>query len=431
MKWPFNRKAEPADRVEPQFQNASPENPSTSLSSPATWLSTAFGGVPSMAGPSVSEASSIRSTTVFRCVSIIAGLIASLPLSVYEDQQDGRRTAKNHRLYPLLHDAPNALMGSFIWRELITADLMLGGNHYSLIGVDNANRIIDFMPFPRQMVQPYRKNGRTRYQFTVAGEDASRNQVIDVDQEDVIHVPGLGFDGLKGISPINVVGRQPVGLDLALAEYVARMHSNGVRSSGILELPSKIDKDGLDRLRAQFESMYAGNSNVGKTMFVDKDSKYTSISLSPEDAQTLDSRRFQVADICRIFGVPPHMVGETEKSTSWGTGIEQQSLSFLRFTLEPWLKRIEDELQRKLFAGTRFYCEFDRDALLAMDSAARTASFGGGIQNGYLQPAEVRRKLNLPFIKGSDRLFIQTAMQPLDTAGQQPSTPATPETPYA
>jgi HK97 family phage portal protein len=413
--WPFKRSNEPATRAEPNFKNASPENPSTNLADPASWLVDMFGGGRTHAGPEVGERSAIRSTTVFRCVSLVSGIIASLPLPMYERTKDGRREAYENRLYPLLHDTPNDLMGSFVWRELMMSDLLMGGNHYSLIERDNANRVVGFMPMIRQTVTPYRRDGLTRYRVQVDGGE------IDLDQSDVIHIPGLSFDGLRGLSPIGVVGRQSIGLDLAMAEFIGRMHANGAKPSGVLEVAANISPANFQRLKAQFEQENAGVANAGKTIFVDKDSKWTAVQLSPEDAQTLESRRYQVADICRIFGVPPHMVGETDKTTSWGTGIEQQSLGFLRFTLEPWLKRIEDEFHRKLFPGnSKFYAEFDRDALLAMDSAASAALFASGIQNGWMKPAEVRHLKNLPAADGADQLFINSTMQPIAMAGKKP-----------
>ncbi|MDB5618456.1 phage portal protein [Tardiphaga sp.] len=412
--WPFKRDNEPAAREEPSFQNASPENPSTNLADPAAWMVDLFGGGRTWAGPEVGERSAIRSTTVFRCVSLVAGIIASLPLPMYERTASGRREAYENRLYPLLHDAPNDLMGSFIWRELMITDLLLGGNHYSLIERDNANRIVGFMPMVRQAVTPYRLDGLTRYRVMIGGD------LLDLDQGDVIHVPGLGFDGLRGLSPIGVAGRQSIGLDLAMAEFIARMHANGAKPSGVLEVAANISPQNFSRLKAQFEQENAGIANAGKTIFVDKDSKWTAVQLSPEDAQTLESRRYQVTDICRLFGVPPHMVGETDKTTSWGSGIEQQSLGFLRFTLEPWLKRIEDEFHRKLFPGnSKFYAEFDRDALLAMDSTASAALFASGIQNGWMKPAEVRHLKNLPAADGADQLFINSTMTPISMAGKK------------
>lgn len=422
--WPFQRNAAPVQREEPTFKNASPENPSTSLSNPSAWLIDSFGGAQSYAGPMVTERSAIRSTTVFRCVSLISGLIAGLPLTVYEREKDGRRVADNHRLYPILHDQPNDLMGSFTWRELISVDLLLGGNHYSWIERDNANRVTGLLPIQRNAAIPYRYKGRTRYLVTLTQLDTGETaREIDIDQSDMLHIPGIGFNGLKGISPIADVGRQSVGLDLAIGETMSRLHSNGVRPSGTVKVDPGVSPEAFKRMRSEFNELYSGSSNAGKTIFLDKGSEFQQLSLSPEDAQTLESRRFQVTDICRLYGVPPHLVCETDSSTSWGTGIEQQSLGFLRFTLEPWLKRIEDEIQRKLFLGTRFYVEFDRDAILAMDAKTRAEMFSSGIQNGYIQPAEARRKMNLPFVPGSDRLLINSTLQPLDQAGKEPPQP--------
>lgn len=416
--WPFKPSNEPAaERAEPDFKNASPENPSTNLADPASWLVDLYGGGRTWAGPEVGERSAIRETTVWRCVSLISGIMASLPFPIYERTKAGRVEAYDHRLYPLFHDAPNDLMGSFTWRELIGCDLLLGGNHYSLIERDNANRVVGFMPMIRQACTPYRRDGLTRYRVMVNGGE------LDLDQSDVIHVPGLGFDGLRGLSPIGVAGRQSIGMSLAFAEFIGRMHANGAKPSGVLEVAANITPANFNRLKAQFEQENAGIANAGKTIFVDKDSKWTAVQLSPEDAQTLEHRRFQVSDICRLFGVPPHMVGETDRATSWGTGIEQQSLGFLRFTLEPWLKRIEDEFQRKLFAGTRFYAEFDRDALLAMDAKTQSEMFASGIQNGWMKPAEVRHLKNLPPAAGADQLFINSTMTPIALAGKKPKDP--------
>jgi HK97 family phage portal protein len=424
--WPFKHSSEMvAERAEPNFKNASPENPSTNLADPASWMVDLFGGGRTHAGPEVGERSAIRSTTVFRCVSLISGIFAALPLPIYERTKDGRVEAYTHRLYSLFHDAPNDLMGSFIWRELMMADLLLGGNHYSLIERDNANRVVGFMPMIRQAVFPFRRDGLTRYRVMVNGGE------LDLAQSEVLHVPGLGFDGLRGLSPIGVAGRQSIGLDLAMAEFIGRMHANGAKPSGVLEVAANITPANFQRLKAQFEQENSGVANAGKTIFVDKDSKWTAVQLSPEDAQTLESRRYQVTDICRLFGVPPHMVGETDKATSWGTGIEQQSLGFLRFTLEPWLKRVEDEFHRKLFAGTKFYVEFNRDALLAMDAKTQSEMFASGIQNGYIKPSEVRHIKNLPPADGADQLFINSTMQPLLLAGKKSTEPGSNGAPVA
>ncbi len=424
MAWPFaTALARRAERVEPRIKAMSPENPSTSLSNPDAWMVDWAGGGASFAGPMVSERSAMRSSTVYRCVSLVAGLIASLPLGVFERTKTGRETAINHRCYPLLHDEPNDLMGSFTWRELIGSDLLLGGNHYSLIERDNANRVVGFLPLQRQTVTPYRDNGLTKYRVTVD------TGTVVVEQADMIHVPGIGYDGLRGMSPIAIVGKQPIGLDLAMTEQAGRFHANGVVTSGAVEVPQAMNPDVFKRVKQQFTDRHSGLENVGKPIFLDGGSKWVPMSMTNADAQTLETHRFEVTQICRIFGVPPHMVGEVERTTSWGTGIEQQAIGFLRFTLEPWLKRIEDEFQRKLFSRTRYYSEFNRDALLAMDSAARSNMLNSAIQNGRMTPAEARQIDNLPFLPNSDRLFMPVNLAPIDNISAPP--PPSPDDPPA
>ena len=191
------------------------------------------------------------------------------------------------------------------------------------------------------------------------------NGQIEVPSGDMIHVLGPSFDGIKGMSVFASVARQSIGLGLAL-------------------------------------------------------------EISPADAQTLESRRFQVTDIARIFGVPPHLIGETDKSSSWGTGIEQMTLGFNTFTLAPWLRRIEQEFNRKIFSKGD-YCEFCVEGLLRGDSASRSAYYASAIQNGWMTPNEARRKENMPDEKGGDRLFIQTNLQPVEMAGKEPAQNADPQ----
>ena len=423
--WPFEQKQR-VERVEPTFdvRAASPENPTTSLSNPADWLVSVMGGGPTQAGPVVNEQSAIRSTTVFRCVSLLAGLIAWLPMMVYHRSPSGRKVADSHRLYPLLHDSPSDLMSGFIWRELMAVDLLLGGNHYSLIEYDGAARVVGFIAVPRNAVRVEKIKGRLRYFVTYS------DGVEDYDQSDMLHVPGLGFDGIRGISPIAAVSRQAIGLSLAMEEFAGRMHSNGARPSGVVKGSEGLGKDvqAFRRLKAEFEAAYAGLSNAGKTIFLDKGMDWTPMQISPQDAETLESRRFQISDIARAFGVPPHMVGETDKSTSWGSGIEQMTIGFLTFSLAPWLSRIEGELNRKLFSGSPYYAEFNRDALLALDSAAQAALFASAIQNGWMKPSEVRRLKNLPAETGADRLFIQSNLTPIAQAGTAPAKAPAPTT---
>jgi HK97 family phage portal protein len=420
MAWPFSRS--PKERIAPTLRNASLENPSTSLSDPAAWLFESFGAAPSFAGPSVSETSAMRFSAVFACVSLKAGLIGELPLKVYKKTATGREDASDHRLYPLLHDEPNDLMSSYIWKELMGMNVLLAGNHYSIIEYDQAARIIGFMPVLPRSVLVERVSGRNRYTFSFV------DGPLVLDQEDVLHVPGIGFDGLKGISPIAWAGRQPIGIGLAMEEATGRMHSNGMRPSVAITLPPKLDKPAMLRMKAEIDGLYTGVTNHGRPIYLDNGASIEPMQITPEDAQTLESRRFQVSDICRIFGVPPHMIGETDKTTSWGTGIEQQTIGFLKFSLAKDLSRIEGELNRKLFKAP-YYCEFDREALAAMDAETQAALFASAINNAGMTPNEVRRKRNLPDQPGGDELYIQSATIPLSKAGQIAPSPAKPAPP--
>lgn len=410
------------DRVTPTLRAASLENPSTSISNPAAWLTEALGGGFSFAGTSVSETTAMRSTAVFRCVALKSGVIASLPLQVFARTKAGREAANDHPVASLLQGDPNDLMSAFIWKEFIVSNLMLAGNHLSVLERNNAAEVIGLLPVPWQQVTVERVNGRNRYAIRVSGG----REVLD--QEDVLHVPGIGFDGVQGISPIQWAGRQPIGTAFALEEFVGRMHANSARPSGILEVPKGIKDEGLLRITAEFAAMAAGLRNSGTVIPVDAGSKFTPMQLTLADAQTLESRRFQVADIARLFGVPPHMIGETDKTSSWGSGVEQQTIGFQIYNLEPELSRIEGELNRKLFTAP-YYCEFNREALAAMDAKTLAELYASAVNNAGMTPNEIRRKRNLPDLPGGDDLYIQGATVPLRLAGaaKTDNTPSSPD----
>jgi len=408
--WPFTRRSAPAaERQEPNFL-ASLENPNVPINQES--LAIIIGGGPTMAGPHVNERSSMRNVDVFRCVSILSGLVASLELNVYERAPDGRKLAIGNRCFPLLHDAPNDFMSSFVWRELILVNLLLWGNHYSIIEYDNAGRIIGFLPLLPWQVEPYRKKGNIRYKIRL--NDGSE----DVDHEDMIHVPGLGFDGLQGLSVISAVGRQAIGTSLAMDEYTARLHSNGVRPSGIGTVKEGMSPASFRRMREQFETQYGGVGNAGRTLWVDSGTTWIPTQLSPVDAETLATRRHSTGQICNIFGVPAMLLNENADMTAWGAGIEQIMLGFQMTTINPWLRRIEAEVNRKLFSGSNLYAEFDREGLIVMDAKAKSELFSKLVSSALMSPNEGRRKMNLPDDPAGNKLMIQGAMVPLDQAGQ-------------
>lgn len=391
-----------------RFSNASPENPSTSLSHPAAWLLD-YLGVSTDSGITITEHTAMRASAVYGCVTLIAKTVASLPLKVYRRKPNGDAVEVPDSVpYYLLHDEPNPAMTSCVWREYLTANILLGGNAYAVIGRDQANRVVDLFPVPWRMVTPARKNGRNSY--TVDLGDGTKEVY---DQADMLHVPGLGFDGLKGMSVVTYAARQAVGLALATESHGSRLFSNGARLGVVLKHPKSLSKDAQTRLATQFDQQHAGLPNAFKTMVLEEGLDVSNVSMTSEDAQFLDTRRFQVEDIARFFGVPPHMIGHTDKQTSWGTGVEQNTLGFLIFTIIPWLTRFEQEFNRKLFPRSPFYAQFKHQGLMRGDSKARADYYASGHQNGWLTTNEIRKAEDLPPVPGGDTLFVQTNLAPM------------------
>lgn len=422
--WPFRRNETPAAMLQydQKLLNASPENPSTNLADPASWLTDwASGGAPGAFGPNVSERTSMCSSAVYRCVALKSGAQAGIPLKIYKRTPDGREEAPNHRLWPMFQMAPypGRAMTSFIWRELWTINEHLWGNHVSIIRYDGAARIVGFEPVMPGDVEVYRLNNRNLYRCVIW--DSSFGPVAEGvtqriewhDQEDIIHIPGLGFNGVTGLSRIRSFARNAVSLDQLLLEQVGRIHENAAKPSGYVTVPPKISPAGFQRFKAQFEENNTGRYNAGKVVFGDKDTTYTAMQMSPEDLNTIAFRGYQVADISRFFGVPLHLLNQIDKSTSWGTGLSEQTLAFLIYTLDPDLCRIEAELNYKLFYGSDYYIEFDRDALMAMDPLKSAQVAQAEIASGVLLINERRRHKNRPAVANGDEPLINSTNVPL------------------
>lgn len=407
-----------------RIHNASPENPSTTLSNPASWLLESF-GISTDAGINVNERTAMRASAVYSCVTLLAKLIASLPLKVYRRKVNGDSIEVPDTIpYYLLHDEPNPAMTSSVWREYLMANILLGGNAYVAIGRDQANRVVDLFPVPWRAVTPLReKSGRNSYQVDLG--DGTKESF---DQSDMLHIPGLGFDGLKGMSVISYGARQAVGLALATEAHGSHLFGNGARLGVVLKHPKTLSGDAQTRLKQQFQQQHAGLSNAFKTMVLEEGLDVSNITMTSEDAQFLDTRRFQVEDIARFFGVPPHMIGHTDKQTSWGTGVEQQFLGFLITTLTFWITRFEQEFNRKLFPRSPFYAEFKHQGLMRGDSKARADYYASGHQNGWLTINEIRKFEGLPPMPGGDTLFVQTNLAPMKQLadGTVPGHPAKP-----
>lgn len=379
-----------------------------------------FGG--STAGKRVNERSAMQMTAVYSCVRILAEAVAGLPLHLYRYKEDGgKEKALDHPLYLLLHDEPNPEMSSFVFRETLMTHLLLWGNAYAQIIRNGKGEVIALYPLmPDRMTVDRDRDGKLYYEYTVSTDDTPtvKGTVVRLNSSDVLHIPGLGFDGLVGYSPI-AMAKNAIGMAIACEEYGAKFFANGAAPGGVLEHPGTIKDPG--RVRESWQSTFGGSGNANKIAVLEEGMKYTPIGISPEQAQFLETRKFQINEIARIFRVPPHMVGDLEKSSF--SNIEQQSLEFVKYTLEPWLVRWEQSIQRTLFSPEekkRYFAKFNVEGLLRGDYASRMSGYATARQNGWMSANDIRELENMdriPAEEGGDLYLINGNMLPLGNAG--------------
>ena len=378
-----------------------------------------FGGTTS--GNRVTEQSAMQMTAVYACVRILSEAIAGLPVHLYHYTETGsKEKAVGHPLYFLLHDEPNPEMTSFVFRETMMTHLLLYGNAYSQIIRNGKGEVIGLYPLmPNRMTVDRDDKGQIYYQYQVSDSDAPtmKEGTVNLKKEDVLHIPGLGFDGLVGYSPI-AMAKNAIGLSIATEEYGAKFFANGATPGGILEYPGTV-KD-PDRVRESWNKGFSGR-NSHKVAILEEGMKYTPISISPNEAQFLETRKFQIDEIARIFRVPPHMVGDLEKSSF--SNIEQQSLEFVKYTLEPWLMRWEQSINRALLSPNEkstYFVKFNVDGLLRGDYQSRMNGYATARQNGWMSANDIRELENLDLIPeedGGDLYLINGNMTKLADAG--------------
>lgn len=376
----------------------------------------------SSAGKNVNERSAMQMTAVYSCVRILAEAFAGLPLHLYRYKEDGgKERAIDNNLYHLLHDEPNKEMSSFIFRETLMTHLLLWGNAYAQIIRNGKGEVVALYPLmPNKMQVDRDENGELYYIYTRSSDEAKTMEGVTVylTPRDVLHIPGLGFDGLVGYSPI-AMAKNAIGLAIATEEYGAKFFANGAAPSGVLEHPGTI-KD-PSRLRENWNSTFGGSANSGKVAVLEEGMKYTPISISPEQAQFLETRKFQIDEIARIFRVPPHMVGDLEKSSF--SNIEQQSLEFVKYTLDPWVIRWEQSLSRALLnedEKRKYFFKFNLEGLLRGDYESRMSGYAVARQNGWMSANDIRELENMdkiPAEDGGDLYLINGNMLPLNKAG--------------
>lgn len=353
------------------------------------------------AGVSVTPESSLRYAAVLACVRVLAEGVAQLPLILYERQGRGRRKAEEHPLYDLLHVAPNSAMTSFEWREISMAHLALWGNAYAEIERNGAGRPVGIWPLmPWAMAVHVRKNGERWYEYKVNVTDP-----VVLRQDQVLHVPGFGYDGIEGKSLIRLA-REAVGLGIAAEQYGSAFFSNGARPSVVLEHPGVLSDEAYEKLKNSWRAEHEGLSNAQRMAILEEGMKLQTFGVPPEDAQFLETRRYQRTEIAAIYRVPPHMIGDLERATF--SNIEQQSLDFVIHTLQPWLVRIEQRLSTLLSEAERqrYYAKHLVAGLLRGDMASRYQSYSTGRQWGWLSANDVRELEDLNPVDDGD-IYLQ------------------------
>lgn len=374
-------------------------------------------------GKPVNERTAMQTTAVYACVRILAEAVASLPLHVYEYQDDGgKKLVHDHPLYYLLHDEPNPEMTSFVFRETLMSHLLIWGNAYAQIIRNGAGRVLGLYPLlPDKMEVQRDDKGNIYYVYSRNSDENPTFKEygnIKLKAEDVLHIPGLGFDGLIGYSPI-AMAKNAVGMTLACEEYGASFFANGANPGGVLEHPGVL-KD-PSKVRESWNSVYRGVSNAHKIAVLEEGMKYQQIGIPPEEAQFLETRKFQINEIARLYRIPPHMVGDLDKSSF--SNIEQQSLEFVKYTLDPWVIRWEQSLQRSLLLPGekgKYFIKLNVDGLLRGDYQSRMNGYAVGRQNGWFSANDIREMENMnpiPDEEGGNLYLINGAMTKLADAG--------------
>ncbi len=374
-------------------------------------------------GKPVNERTAMQTTAVYACVRILAEAVASLPLHVYEYQDDGgKKQVHDHPLYYLLHDEPNPEMTSFVFRETLMSHLLIWGNAYAQIIRDGTGRVLGLYPLlPDKMDVQRDDRGNIYYVYSRNSDENPMFKEygdIRLKAEEVLHIPGLGFDGLIGYSPI-AMAKNAVGMTLACEEYGASFFANGANPGGVLEHPGVL-KD-PSKVRESWNSVYRGVNNAHKIAVLEEGMKYQQIGIPPEEAQFLETRKFQINEIARLYRIPPHMVGDLDKSSF--SNIEQQSLEFVKYTLDPWVIRWEQSLQRSLLLPGekgKYFIKLNVDGLLRGDYQSRMNGYAVGRQNGWFSANDIREMENMnpiPDEQGGNLYLINGAMTKLEDAG--------------
>ncbi len=391
----------------------SPENPNTSISE---WIDS-LNSYSNSSGESVSENSSMGLPAFYRGVDLISSDVASLPLKVYTETNEIKTQAKAHPVYKLLHSKPSPYMNSFQFRKLMQVWALVHGNAYALIVWNHATaRPIELLPFDHSLVDCVLSNSELIYRFK------TNQGAIHVDQSNVLHVKGLGFDGIKGKGVIEMMAEM-LGQNIAAQKTTGSFYKKGMRLDGVVSTDNKLDKNGLKLLRQTWKETYGGATGE-RVAILDNGMKFNPISVTPEQAQFIESKKFGVVDVARALGVPPTLLFSLENATFKNAG--EMSQVYGKHYLRHWLVNWEAELNDKLFMEAEkenTYAEFNMEGLLRGDIQARSQFYKDGIAHGWFAPNDVRKKENMNGYEGGENYFIMANLQTVERAVQEGDLP--------
>lgn len=366
-------------------------------------------------GISVTDEKAMQISAVWTCVRLITETVGSLPLKVYqregEDMQDRKLAPFNNPLALLLNISPNRFMTPRQFREAMTCQLVLWGNAYAVIDWnDSRTRPLSVTPLKPEAMKVVRLDGGLTYHYQT-------NKGLHIfDESSILHIKGFGTDGVVGLSPLSFA-RQTLGISASADMFASRTFANGGTPHGVLTTDKVLSQKQRKSLRSIYSGISAGAVNAGNLWVLEAGTGYTNISMNPDDMQMLDTRTFQLSEIGRYFRVPSYLMNDSQKATTWGSGIEQINLGFLQYTLDPYLTRWEEVLNLKLQTGSnrlKYFVDHNLDGLLRADSKSRAAFFATYAQNGIMSRNEIRKKENLKPVGGADQLTVQVNLTPVD-----------------
>lgn len=375
----------------------------------------AFSGAGTFLNRRVTVDQALQLATVWACVRLIAETIATLPIGLYRRLPDGSRTsASNHNLYELLHNQPNADMTAVVFWEVVVASLLLWGNAWIEVVRGGGQVIALLFLHPARVVARRLRDGSFEYRYRETATGVERV----IDQASMMHIPAFTLDGAMGVSPI-VYGANVFGTAIATDKASAETFNSSLRSPGVITMDMVFKKEQREEIRKHVQTV----SDEGGVMVLEKGASFQKLGFDPESAELLNSRQWNVEEMCRWYRVDPAMIGHGQKDSNWGTGLEQKMIWFVTFTLRHWCVRIEQAIRKNLLTAAErgtYYAEFALEGLLRADSASRAAFYSVMTQNGIMKRDECRALENLSPEGGNAAvLTVQSNMLPIDKLGAQ------------